>query len=179
MNIALSIGHHPQAQGSLAADGQFTEYSFWKQHLPLLKHELEKLGHTVNIVNRADAGGKTPSYAAAACNAVNADLAIEFHFNSSDSPSASGTETFYWATSAKGKTAARLIQQAMVNVLGLPDRGIKPISSSTQNAYEFFHRTRMPAILVELSFAASNTMDYKRLKDRIVLMFKHMAMAIK
>lgn len=125
------------------------------------------MGHKVYIVNRYDAGGSTPSYAAAACNATLADLAIEFHFNASDSRAASGTETFYWYNSARGKIAAEMIQHAMVEVLKLPDRGIKGVGRPSDNAYEFFHRTRMPAILVEPSFAASNVTDNDRLQTRI------------
>lgn len=178
MNIALSIGHHPKAQGSDSADGLFTEYSFWKEHLPVLARELEELGHSATVVNRADAGGRTPSYAAAACNETWADLAIEFHFNASESKHASGTETFYWYTSARGKIAAEMVQQAMVEVLHLRDRGIKSVARPAENAYEFFHRTRMPAILVEPAFAGSNMADCNRLRDNIAPFCKALARAI-
>ncbi len=176
MNIALSIGHHPQAQGCNTIDGRYTEYTFWKSCLPTLADQLDRMGHKAHVVNRADAGGKTPSYAAAACNAVGAALAIEFHFNST--PGASGTETFYWHNSARGKIAAEMIQHAMVEVLKLPDRGIKTVGRPSDNAYEFFHRTRMPAILVEPSFAASNVTDCDRLQTRIGYLIIALAIAI-
>lgn len=178
MNIALSIGHHPTARGCNTIDGRWTEYEFWRRYLPTLADQLDRMGHEVHIVNRYDAGGKTPSYAAAACNATNADLAIEFHFNSSDSRAASGTETFYWAMSARGKMAAEMIQQAMVGVLELPDRGIKGVSDPATNAYEYYRKTRMPAILVEPSFAASNATDNDRLQTRIGDLIDELAIAI-
>ena len=178
MNVALSIGHHPAAQGCDTIDGKWTEYSFWATQLPLLADTLQRMGHEAHVVNRSDSGGKTPSYAAAACNAVNADLAIEFHFNSASSRAASGTETFYWATSARGKIAAEMIQQAMVEVLKLPDRGCKTIGHPSENAYEFFHRTSMPAILVEPAFAASNVTDNDRLQTRIGDLIIALAIAI-
>lgn len=176
MIVALSIGHHPDARGCNTIDGRFTEYSFWRKYLPILADELRALGHEVHVVNRSDAGGKTPSYAAAACNNVNADIAIEFHFNST--PGASGTETFYWGASAKSKAVAIILQQAMVDVLKLPDRGVKGVFDPKANAYEFFHKTRMTAILLEASFAATSVTDNDRLQTRIGDLIKSLARAI-
>lgn len=177
MKVALSIGHHPSAQGCKSADGSYTEYSFWKVHLPILKAKLERFGHTAVITNRADGGGASPSYAAIACNDVSADLAIEFHFNSA-SPTATGTESFCWYSSVKGKLAAQLINDAMVGVLGLTNRGIKMVSKSSDNAYSYFQKTKMPAVLVEPSFAASNATDCSRLVSRIEPLCDAIAVAI-
>ena len=119
MKIALSIGHSPKDGGAETYDKKYSEYSFWKHHLPLLQEELQQMGHQAPIVNRFDAGGTTPGHAAAACNSTGADLAIEFHFNSADSPAATGTETLYWESSPKGKLAAALVNDAMVKGLEL------------------------------------------------------------
>lgn len=178
MNIALSIGHHPRSHGCDTIDGAFTEYSLWATHLPLLRQHLEAYGHTARIVNRAQAGGSTPSFAAAACNAVHADLAIEFHFNAADTPEATGTETLYWRGSALGKIAAEMLQQAMTGILKLRDRGLKTVSSPNDRGYEYFHKTRMPALMLEPAFAATNAGDWARLRDTMPALMATLAATI-
>ncbi len=167
MKIALSIGHSPKDGGAETYDKKYSEYSFWKHHLPLLQEELQQMGHQAPIVNRFDAGGTTPGHAAAACNSTGADLAIEFHFNSADSPAATGTETLYWESSPKGKLAAALVNDAMVKVLELKNRGLKPVNRHSARAVSYFAKTRMPAVLVEPAFAASNPQDNERLQNRV------------
>lgn len=178
MKVALCIGHSPKDGGAVTTDGKFSEYSFWKIHLPTLKAALEARGHQAVICNRSDAGGTTPSYAAAACNSTGADLAIEFHFNSADSPAASGTETLYWYNSRGGQRAAEWINQRMVEVLGLPNRGIKPVTLESNRAVNYFRKTRMPAVLVEPSFAASNVTDNDRLQTRVSALCEAIADAV-
>lgn len=167
MKVALCIGHSPKDGGAVTTDRKFSEFAFWKAHLPKLKAALEARGHDAVICNRADAGGTSPSCAAAACNATGADLAIEFHFNSAYSSSASGTETLYWHNSIRGQRAAEWINQRMVEVLGLPNRGIKAVTHNDDRAFNFFRKTGMPAVLVEPCFAASNVTDNDRLQLRI------------
>lgn len=178
MKIALCIGHSPQDGGANCILGGQSEYEFWRQHLPTLKAELEALGHKAEIVNRSDAGGTTPSYAAIACNATGADLAVEFHFNSAESSYASGTESYYWHTSESGKLAAQLINDGMCIALGLPIRGIKPVSRPSDRSVSFFRVTKMPAVLVEPSFAGSNVTDCERLQTRVSRLCKCIAISI-
>ena len=178
MKIALSIGHSPKDGGAETYDKKYSEYSFWKHHLPLLQKELQQMGHQAPIVNRSDTGGTTPGHAAAACNNTGAHLAIEFHFNSADSPSATGTETLYWESSPKGKLAATLVNDAMVSVLELKNRGLKPVNRQSARAVSYFTKTGMPAVLVEPAFAASNPEDNERLQNRIRELCVEVARAI-
>lgn len=149
MKIALSIGHSPKDGGAETYDKKYSEYSFWKHHLPLLQKELQQMGtrHLSSTVPTPEE--PTPGHAAAACNNTGAHLAIEFHFNSADSPSATGTETLYWESSPKGKLAATLVNDAMVSVLELKNRGLKPVNRQSARAVSYFTKTRMPAVLVE------------------------------
>ncbi|MEG0837522.1 MAG: N-acetylmuramoyl-L-alanine amidase [Akkermansia sp.] len=167
MKIALCIGHCPQDGGAVTTDGKWSEFSFWSAHLGAFVKALEGLGHEAVVTNRAEAGGGSPSFAAKACNETGADLAIEFHFNSADSRSATGTETLYWHKSVKGRRAAELVNDAMCEVLRLPDRGVKAVCSAGDRAGNFFLKTRMPAILVEPCFAGSNVSDCDRLCERV------------
>lgn len=165
MKVALSIGHSRHDGGAMATSRKWSEYDFWRTHVNQVKDELERLGHVAVVCNRSDAGGTTPSYAAMACNASGADLAVEFHFNAAGS-GATGTETFFWRDSVKGRIAAELIQSAMCEVLKLPDRGVKPIGKPSDSAYAFFQKSRMPAVLLEPAFAGSNVNDCIRMEER-------------
>lgn len=165
MRVALCVGHSPKDGGAMATNRRWSEYGFWLAHINEVKGELERLGHEAVVCNRFDAGGVTPSYAAMACNATGAGLAVEFHFNSAGS-GATGTETFCWGDSAKGRVAAGLIQEAMCEVLKLPDRGVKFVGRPEDNAYSFFKQTRMPAVLVEPAFAGSCVTDCERMEER-------------
>lgn len=166
MKIALSIGHSPKDGGSVSTDGKWSEYGFWKEHVWRVKEELERLGHVAVVCNRSDAGGISPSFAAKACNATGADLAVEFHFNGADT-GIGGTETLYWYASQNGKKAAELIQAAMCDVLRLPDRGLKPVRYKDDRGYYFFKMTTMPALMLEPAFASSHVTDCDRLEERV------------
>jgi hypothetical protein len=60
-----------------------------------------------------------------AINAEHCDLAIEIHFNACGNCGASGCETLYFPGSTKGKAAAEIMQQALVDAMGNRDRGVK------------------------------------------------------
>lgn len=164
--VALSIGHSPKDGGSVTTDRKWSEYEFWKAHIGKVKEELERLGYQAVVCNRADAGGTTPSFSAKACNAIGADLAVEFHFNGADT-GIGGTETLYWYASKNGKKAAELIQAAMCEVLKLPDRGLKPVRYKSDRGYYYFKKTVMPALMLEPAFASSHVTDCDRLETRI------------
>jgi N-acetylmuramoyl-L-alanine amidase len=89
-------------------------------------------------------------------NEVDADLFVSIHNNASEKPDTSGTETLYYPTPEK-KALAMAIQKAVVQSLGLPDRGIveRPGLVVTRE-------TRMPSALVEVAFM-TNKNDLKLL----------------
>lgn len=83
-------------------------------------------------------------------NEINADIFISVHINAGDSASASGTETLYYPDPEK-KLLAQAIQKAMVQSLGLADRGIveRPGLVVTRE-------TRMPSALAEVAFITNS-----------------------
>ncbi|WP_422444731.1 N-acetylmuramoyl-L-alanine amidase [Thermoanaerobacterium sp. DL9XJH110] len=89
-------------------------------------------------------------------NEVGADLFVSIHNNASEKPDTSGTETLYYPAPEK-KALAMAIQKAVVQSLGLPDRGIveRPGLVVTRE-------TRMPSALVEVAFM-TNKNDLKLL----------------
>lgn len=80
------------------------------------------------------------------------------HANSSDSPSANGTETYYLDGSTEGQKLAQDIQQELVQANGLQDRGVKTAG------YYVLKNTNAPAILTEVAFI-SNPKEESLLND--------------
>ena len=58
-------------------------------------------------------------------NTINANYFISIHSNASVSPTAHGTETYYYYGSAPGKKLAEAVQAELIKATGLTDRGIK------------------------------------------------------
>ncbi len=82
-------------------------------------------------------------------NNAGAQYFICIHANSSDDPSAHGTETYYMNGSATGEKLAQSIQNQLISATGLSDRGIK-----TENYY-VLKNTNAPAILAEVAFISN------------------------
>lgn len=79
-------------------------------------------------------------------NNANSDIFVSIHCNAFVNPAANGTQTFYYGSSYKGQRLAQDIQEKMIEVNGLRDRGI-----STCNFYVVKH-SYMPAVLIETAF---------------------------
>lgn len=83
-------------------------------------------------------------------NNAEAQYFVCIHANSADDPTARGTETYYCDGSSEGQKLAQAIQQELIKVNGLEDRGIK-----TANYY-VLKNTSAPAILTELAFISNS-----------------------
>lgn len=158
MKIALLPGHARKSEGAAVCAGHyqgFGEFALASHYLPPMRECLACLGHEAVITCRENAGGTTPSYSAKAANATGADIAIEWHFNSAGSDD-KGCEVLYWGGSGKGARFAALLSARIARILGVPDRGAKPISDKTDRGYSAFHKSNMPFFMVEPCFAGSN-----------------------
>lgn len=114
--VALSIAHYSARQGaSHGGVTEFAESTVWTQ---LIQDALDMYGVSYYPVPP----GKLPTKIKA-LNAADCDLAIETHFNSA--VGAKGCETLYCPGSTKGKRAAELMQEVLVDTLGVRDRGAK------------------------------------------------------
>lgn len=97
----------------------------------------------------------------ALANAAMGDLYIGIHNNSSENPNANGVEVYYYSKEQESdygiytKELAELVQNEMVNTLGLFNRGAK-----SDSAYAVLNKTQMPAIIIEGAFL-SNTENLK------------------
>lgn len=84
------------------------------------------------------------------------DLIVSFHLNSADSNTATGVETFYYPTSAKGKELAQVMLEANLRVTKLKNRGIKKNESGARG-HALFKNTKGVTTLVESGFINNST----------------------
>jgi len=166
MKIAIVVGHNAKAQGARrATEDRESEFVWcgrladliaqtWPDEVQVFRREASPSGYEAEI--RA---------AYAEVDAWGADVSAELHFNAATAPAASGTETWY-ATDA-GRAVAERVNQALVHVLGLRDRGIKRAGKAAApgvdgtRGYTSLITGRAPAVLVELYFG-SNPGDCRR-----------------
>ena len=106
------------------------------------------LGYDVNYT-RTENVDVTLTQRANMANEAGADYFISVHCNSSVSPEAKGTETFYYKKNTTAERLAKNVQQSLVNRIQQPDRGV-----DTAN-FAVLRKTYMPAILVELAFISN------------------------
>lgn len=159
MKIALLPGHARKKEGATCCAGYYEGFGEWalaRTFLPAMAEHLRQLGYSVELTEREDAGGTSPSYSAKAANATGADLALEFHFN--DYKGAEGCEVLYYAEvdNPKGKEFAQVLSNRLALLLGVRDRGAKPIKGESDRGWNAFKKSRMPFFMVEPCFAGSN-----------------------
>jgi N-acetylmuramoyl-L-alanine amidase len=91
------------------------------------------------------------------------DIAVEFHFNASDNPSATGVEVLVPAPpSALEQLIATDLSATISKVLGIRDRGVKTEAQSARGKLGWM-RMNCENILVEVCFI-SNLNDMKQYK---------------
>lgn len=79
----------------------------------------------------------------------NAAAFISIHANSFTSPSAHGTETYYYSGSTAGRKLASVLQNGMMKHINLTNRGIEGAN------FYVLKRSSMPSALVELAFISN------------------------
>ena len=164
--VAICVGHsrkingHPE--GGAVSVGGVSEWTYNKELAGMIRDILAQARVDSRIYSEYEGGwyGTAQRWLASVLRLDNATLAIELHFNCSDSPSATGHEWLYWGTSKSGKRLAECLSAEMC--LSLPElkaRGIKPKTASDRGA-EFLKGTHCPAVIAE-SFFGSNTHDWE------------------
>lgn len=159
MKIAMLPGHARKKEGATVCAGYYEGFGEWalaRTYLPAMATELRKLNFSVDITERADAGGTSPSYSAKAANATGADIALEWHFNSCEG--AEGCEVLYYAEvdNPIGREFAQVLSNRLALLLDVRDRGAKPIRSEADRGWMAFKKSKMPFFMVEPCFAGSN-----------------------
>lgn len=150
--IALVVGHSEGSRGAYNKEMNVHEYYLNES---LAKHTLNYMSIESELdpclVYRLNGYSKLPND----INELNPDLIISFHHNSTSNKTVQGTETLYYHKSKESKELASKVQNALVDVLGFKDRGLKPVDSEDRGGYVLKY-TNAPCILVEPYFISDN-----------------------
>lgn len=98
-------------------------------------------------------------------NNVGADLFISVHNDSNGTPnSASGTSTYYHMSDPSSRALAACVQHAVMQVTGLPSRGVLSDGVMYANGFAVLRASNMPAVLCEVAYI-NNAKDRRKLID--------------
>src|SRR5690625_3255077 len=163
--IAIDAGHGINTPGKRTPDDE-REWSFNSIVAQSIIDNLKKY-RGVKTVRLDDPTGKRDvplQERTNKANNANADILVSCHHNANTGKwgNWTGTETYYYPGSTKGKQLAQALHPSVVKAYGLRDRGIKSAN------FHMLRESRMPAILIEGGFMDS-TIDIKKLRDKKVL----------
>lgn len=172
--IALVVGHDPKESGE---EGQYkdatgktlliSEYTYNVIVSGAIRRRLaadDKI--VIHDVRRHLAGGYKGMIRHV--NSLNADFALELHFNGVDgNPVAGGTEMLHWHTSTVSPRYAEVLQHHHLDKLGLRNRGLKPIRPGGRGAL-FLRATNCWAVIAE-PFFGSNPREMQKAMDNLDL----------
>lgn len=160
MNIACTVGHSILKNGDItSADGVVNEYQWCKKFVPILVEAFNyQEGYKATLIQCPEyefkEAAQEKTYKLGKINNKGYDLVIESHLNSASSNTATGTETYYYSSSTKGKAYATRVNAKLSEVFR--DRGAKSSSS-----LYMLRDTLPPSILIEYFFC-TNKDDYSK-----------------
>ncbi len=161
MKICIDPGHSGPVEPGACAGG-VTEAEVNLRVSKILARMLEKAGHKVKLTREKEIDNDDLTWRAEVAWQFCADIFISIHCNAAASPSAHGTEVWYYETSENAHALARCIQAALVDNCRTADRGAK-----SNDYYTVLQETSCPAVLVELAFL-TNDQDREMLTDRFL-----------
>ncbi|MCR1630781.1 N-acetylmuramoyl-L-alanine amidase [Clostridioides difficile] len=147
MKICLVVGHSLLKNGSTtSADDIINEYDYNKALAPYLSIELQKVGHSVDVVICPEKKFKTKEeeskYKLPLINSKNYDLVMELHLNCYNKK-AKGTSVLY--VSKAGKQYAEKIQSTLSTAFN------NRKTTRRQDLY-MLTKTKAPSIIIETFF---------------------------
>jgi len=159
-DVAIVIGHHPDAPGATLTVGTHTvsEYTLWRPFAYELERTLAAVDVSAEVLERPD---PDPSSVVPRANETNADAALELHFNAAGDSRAAGAEMLHYETSDGGQRLAKALLRNTVDAIGVPRRGLLPAKE-----YPVLRDTTMPAVICE-PFFGSHPGDVERALPRL------------
>jgi N-acetylmuramoyl-L-alanine amidase len=112
--VAICIGHSRIGDKGARSVGGISEWIYNSEVATLLAKQLKQRGIASAIIDDypCESYSGAMSWLSKEVDKINADVAIELHFNSFSSSSAEGYEYLYYAHSAEGKRLALCIHKA-------------------------------------------------------------------
>lgn len=147
MKICLDPGHGGSDPG--AVGGNQREKDFTLSMAKKLKEYLEEKGVEVCLTREKDEYVSLSKRCSIA-NEKGVDLFVSIHVNSATSPLANGVETLCFSANSKGGSWAAKVQNALVEISGWRDRGVKE-----RRDLAVLRGTDMPSILMEVGFISN------------------------
>ncbi len=152
---ALVIGHKNTSPGAVNANSGISEFAF-NESLALQIERLTQSAHVQRVYRR------TYSQLPGDINDLAPDFVVSLHANAFNRR-ASGTEVLYWHRSEAGKAIAQILLDALVEHLGLTNRGLKPKTSEDRGGL-LLRYTCAPCIIAE-PFFIDNDGDLARAQE--------------
>ena len=150
MKICLDPGHSGPVEPGACAGGA-TEAQVTLEVAKIAGRMLEKFGHQVLLTRTGDVDNDWLSWRCEAAWNFGAEIFVSIHCNAAASPSANGTEVYYYPGSETGHSLARCIQSELVALCRTTDRGVK-----TNDEWTVLRETACPAVLAELAFITND-----------------------
>jgi N-acetylmuramoyl-L-alanine amidase len=157
MKCVLVIGHKASAPGGYCGGigGKVSEFGFNDKLASLIqKHSDVKA--EINIVRIDNIPGGRFKALPDEVNRLNPDFVISLHCGNYNG-TVSGSETFYHRLSKPGEHIADILQSNFVAVLGLLDRGVKPVELRERHAF-LLTKVEAPCV-VAVPFFIDNKSD--------------------
>lgn len=155
--VAICIGHSRIGDKGARSVGGISEWIYNSEVATLLAKQLKQRGIASAIIDDypCESYSGAMSWLSKEVDKINADVAIELHFNSFSSSSAEGYEYLYYAHSAAGKKLALCLLKAhQSKSASQKDRGAKPIERKDRGGH-FVTMVKPPAVICEPFFGSS------------------------
>ena len=168
--IAICVGHSRfiggKRDGGAVSVENVNEWTYNRDLALKIHQALVNLGVSSFVEDEYRGSGYTDSmkWLASELKARGATLAIELHFNASDSHG-NGHEWLFWQSSAKSSQLAGHLSREFDKInTGIKARGTKPKTNGDRGA-EFLKLTHCPAVICEPGFG-DNAHDWEALTSR-------------
>ncbi len=152
---ALVIGHKKSSPGAMNTTSGVTEFAF--NDLLAQEIEGEVTGVSIQRVYR-----RTYNSLPDDINELHPDFIVSLHCNAFDAK-VSGTEVLYYHRSTRGQRYAEILNEHLVEVLDLPNRGVKAKLAEDRGGYLLMN-TDEPCVIAE-PFFIDNNQDLQRAQE--------------
>lgn len=158
MRVMIDPGHGGEDPGAIGRGG-LREADVALAICLLLKKQLSAVGVEVFMTRESDITVPLPRRAVMA-NAVEADIFLSVHCNSTVDPEVHGIETWFHRGSAKGRKLAERIQRSLMAAFAdHVDRGAGEDTKLYRDGLYILRATKMPAALAEIEFISNPGME--------------------
>lgn len=171
VSVAIIVGHKQSSPGASNNESGITEYSVAMELSILLVKELTNLGITSTVVYRRTYA-ELPTYV----NSINPTLSISLHAGAFNGK-ASGSRVLYSANNGHSKKIAEAILQAIIESLGLTNRGISAKRPEDRGGYLLTYVTS-PSVILEPFFIDNNS-DLDRYQKKKNMLATNIALSLK